>query len=77
MRLAPKFMSSLTTYRAAVDYLMTLPDFEKHSRAGEPPDFHLRRMDLLMEACGNPHERVPAIHVAGSKGKGSTAALIR
>jgi dihydrofolate synthase/folylpolyglutamate synthase len=69
-------MSSPTTYRAAVDYLMTLPDFEKHSRAGEPPDFHLRRMDLLMEACGNPYERVPAIHVAGSKGKGSTAALI-
>lgn len=55
---------------------MTLPDFEKHSRAGEPPDFHLRRMGLLMEACGNPHQRVPAIHVAGSKGKGSTSALI-
>ena len=55
---------------------MTLPDFEKHSRAGEPPDFHLLRMGLLMDACGMPHERVPAIHVAGSKGKGSTAALI-
>ena len=55
---------------------MTLPDFEKHSRAGEPPDFHLRRMGLLMDACGMAHDRVPAIHVAGSKGKGSTAALI-
>ena len=64
------------TYRDAVDYLMTLPDFEKHSRAGEPPDFHLRRMGLLMDACGMAHDRVPAIHVAGSKGKGSTAALI-
>ena len=55
---------------------MTLPDFEKHTRSTEPPDFHLRRVALLMDACGSPHDRVPAIHVAGSKGKGSTAALI-
>ncbi len=72
----PELKPSSITYRAAVDYLMTLPDFEKHSRAGEPPDFHLRRMQLLMDACGMAHDRVPAIHVAGSKGKGSTAALI-
>jgi dihydrofolate synthase/folylpolyglutamate synthase len=55
---------------------MTLPDFERKSRAQDPPDFHLKRMQLLMESCGNPQNAVPAIHVAGSKGKGSTAAMI-
>jgi len=55
---------------------MTLPDFEKKSRSMEPSDFHLRRVQLLMESCGNPQNTVPAIHVAGSKGKGSTAAMI-
>lgn len=55
---------------------MTLPDFEKKSRAQDPPDFHLKRMQLLMESCGNPQDAVPAIHIAGSKGKGSTAAMI-
>lgn len=55
---------------------MTLPDFEKKSRAQDPPDFHLKRMQLLMDSCGNPQNAVPAIHIAGSKGKGSTAAMI-
>ena len=63
-------------YRAAVDLLMTLPDFERHARADDPPDYHLRRMSVLLEALGNPHLAVPTVHVAGSKGKGSTAAMI-
>ena len=29
-----------------------------------------------MERLGNPHERIPAVHVAGTKGKGSTAAML-
>lgn len=63
-------------YRAAVDLLMTLPDFERHARADDPPDYHLRRVAVLLEALGNPHLAVPTVHVAGSKGKGSTAAMI-
>ena len=30
---------------------MTLPDFERKSRSQDPPDFHLKRMQLLMESC--------------------------
>lgn len=36
----------------------------------------LALMRPLMEALGNPHLRYPVIHVTGSKGKGSTAAII-
>jgi dihydrofolate synthase/folylpolyglutamate synthase len=32
-------------------------------------------MESLLERLGNPHRKVPTIHVAGTKGKGSTAAL--
>ena len=63
-------------YRSAIDRLLTLTDFERKSRAGEPPDFHLRRMELLLAGLGDPHRATPVVHVAGSKGKGSTCALI-
>ena len=34
------------------------------------------RMHLLLEALGNPHRRFRSVHVAGTKGTGSTAALL-
>ena len=64
------------TYSAAIDRLLALADFERKSRAGEPPDFHLRRVERLLSRLGHPHLATPTVHVAGSKGKGSTSALI-
>jgi len=66
----------LSSYSAAADRLLSLADFERKSRAGEPPDFHLRRMGILLSRIGNPHLATPTVHVAGSKGKGSTATLV-
>ena len=63
-------------YREAVDKLLTLADFERKSRANQPPDWHLRRVERLMEMLGKPHLATPVVHVAGSKGKGSTCAMI-
>lgn len=39
-------------------------------------DFKLQRMRQLLELLGNPDRAVRIVHVAGSKGKGSTSALI-
>ena len=61
---------------ATVNQLLSLADFERKSRANQPPDWHLRRVERLMEMLGNPHLATPVIHVAGSKGKGSTCAMI-
>ena len=36
--------------------------------------YRLDRMNLLLNHFDNPHQKIPAIHIAGSKGKGSTAA---
>ena len=63
-------------YMEAVNRLLSLADFERKSRANQPPDWHLRRVERLMEMLGDPHLATPVIHVAGSKGKGSTCAMI-
>src|SRR5918994_7603894 len=36
----------------------------------------LARMRALLTALGDPHRHVPVVHIAGSKGKGSTGAFI-
>ena len=63
-------------YMATVNRLLSLADFERKSRANQPPDWHLRRVERLMEMLGDPHLATPVVHVAGSKGKGSTCAMI-
>ena len=63
------------TYKEALDYLYGFVDFEQ--RPGAAPE----RMDLagigaLTEALGHPERHWKSVHVAGTKGKGSTAAMI-
>jgi dihydrofolate synthase/folylpolyglutamate synthase len=41
-----------------------------------PDDLKLDRMRTLLGRLGDPHERLRIIHVAGSKGKGSTSAML-
>src|SRR5262245_5634915 len=45
-------------------------------RLADPADLKLDRMRLLLRALGDPQERFRIVHVAGSKGKGSTSALL-
>jgi dihydrofolate synthase / folylpolyglutamate synthase len=42
----------------------------------EATELRLGRMEALLERLGNPHRRYPVVHVAGTKGKGSTATMI-
>jgi dihydrofolate synthase/folylpolyglutamate synthase len=37
--------------------------------------FKLERMSALLDLCGHPELDIPAVHIAGTKGKGSTAAM--
>jgi dihydrofolate synthase/folylpolyglutamate synthase len=45
-------------------------------RSPKPSDLKLERMDQLLAYLGNPHRDLRIIHVAGSKGKGSTSAML-
>jgi dihydrofolate synthase/folylpolyglutamate synthase len=38
--------------------------------------FGLRGIRMLLQSLGNPHRRLKTIHIAGTNGKGSTAAMI-
>jgi dihydrofolate synthase/folylpolyglutamate synthase len=65
-----------TAYNLALDYLYSFVDYSlKHVSELAKADFSLDRMFALMEALGNPQAKYPVIHVAGTKGKGSTSAL--
>lgn len=45
-------------------------------RAAQPADLKLERMAALLRLLGDPHDRVRIVHVTGTKGKGSTCAMI-
>ena len=68
--------STHSEYQTAVSKLLSLADFERKSRANDPPDFHLKRIERLLGYLGDPHLGQKYVHVAGSKGKGSTSAMI-
>ena len=38
--------------------------------------YKLERMEAALDAIGNPHRRLRAVHIAGTKGKGSVAAML-
>ncbi len=64
-------------YRDALEYLYGLTNYEIKSQfAYAPQFFDLRRVHRLLEALGNPHHRFQSVHVAGTKGKGSTCAML-
>ena len=65
-----------TAYNKALDYLYSFVDYSlKHSSELAKADFNLDRMFALMELLGDPQGNYPIIHVAGTKGKGSTSTL--
>jgi len=61
-------------YQEALDYILSFADYERSPRSGVVWD--LARIERLLERLGNPQDAARSIHVAGTKGKGSTAAMI-
>ena len=69
-------MREINSYDEALAYLNSFINYEK-----KPADqFSAEMMAVdrpvrLLAALGNPHRAYPSIHIAGTKGKGSTAAM--
>jgi len=55
-------------YRKSLDYLYHLEKFGMI--------FGLTQIEKILNAIGNPHREIQAIHVGGTNGKGSTAAMM-
>src|SRR4030042_482452 len=64
------------SYQQALDYLYSFIDYESMPRPRDAANYDLRRMDELLERLGNPHLKARTVHIAGTKGKGSVAAMI-
>jgi dihydrofolate synthase/folylpolyglutamate synthase len=64
---ANRYQQALTWWYGAVNYEVRTP---------VPDDLRLDRMRTLLHRLGDPHQRLRVLHVAGSKGKGSTSAML-
>ncbi len=64
------------SYAAAIDQLSAMTP-ELFTKPGQPRrKFSLNEIGTLLEALHNPHHRFPCVLIAGTNGKGSTAATL-
>jgi len=64
------------TYPEALDWLYSFVDHSATRKVKYSPEtFSLERMRTLLTLLGNPQQRYPCLHLAGTKGKGSVSAL--
>jgi dihydrofolate synthase/folylpolyglutamate synthase len=64
-------------YREAEDYLHSFVDFEMIPGISfASSDYDLLHVEELLHRMGDPHLAARTVHIAGTKGKGSTAAMI-
>jgi dihydrofolate synthase/folylpolyglutamate synthase len=69
--------AGITNYTTALKWLFSHTDYEK-MRIVRYNDrtFSLERMRKLLDLIGNPHTQVRSVQIAGTKGKGSTCAML-
>ena len=63
-------------YQQAEDYIFSYTDYEKAPMPHDPAFYDLRRVEELLTRLGNPHLAARSVHIAGTKGKGSVAAMV-
>jgi dihydrofolate synthase / folylpolyglutamate synthase len=62
------------TYAQALEFWYGRINYEH--RNPKPEDLKLDRMEVLLGLLGNPQQALRIVHVAGSKGKGSSSAML-
>jgi len=66
----------LKNYDMAMRFLATFTDYEKMVRVGyNHTTFNLTRMQKILASVDKPHREFKSVHIAGTKGKGSTATM--
>jgi dihydrofolate synthase/folylpolyglutamate synthase len=66
----------IQTYEQAIEFLFGRINYERITGiAFSSDDLKLDRMRRLLAEIGNPHQGFKIVHIAGTKGKGSTSAM--
>ena len=63
-------------YKEALKYLNSFFNLEKVARYDYSRELKLERMRDLLDKFGNPQNSFKAVHIAGSKGKGTVSAAV-
>ena len=64
------------TYKEALQYLYSFVNYERRDSYDYTQSFRLDRMKRLAAGLGDPQKDFKSIHIAGTKGKGSTSAIV-
>lgn len=69
---------AIASYEAAEAFLLGLVSYETKPppARGDEAGWHLREFERFLAALGDPQNASPILHVAGTKGKGSTTRLL-
>lgn len=68
--------AEITCYEDAVRWIYERIDYERIRPLRTSGHFRLERVEKLLAVIDSPQQRIPAIHIAGTKGKGTTAAVM-
>jgi dihydrofolate synthase/folylpolyglutamate synthase len=66
----------LSDYQGSLDYLYGRLNYESVGMPRLPSELRIGRMRRLLRRLGDPQSCLRIVHVAGTKGKGSTAAML-
>jgi dihydrofolate synthase/folylpolyglutamate synthase len=70
-------LNAFKDYSSAYKHLCRFTDYERMVKFHKPQKaFNLKKIIALLKALGNPHDKIKTIHIAGTKGKGSTAIFL-
>lgn len=64
------------SYQDALKYLNSFINYEKKDDYDYKGSFNLERMEKFIGLLGSPQREIKSIHIAGTKGKGSTACIV-
>lgn len=64
------------TYPEVIKYLESFINYERISHYPYKQSFKLERIEEFLNNLGDPQDKLKSIHIAGTKGKGSTCAFI-
>lgn len=63
-------------YKQALEFIDSYTDYEKTPVPHAAANYDLRRLEELLAHFDNPQFKIRAVHITGTKGKGSTAAMV-